>query len=115
MPRNVTLPTDGFVQCAAEKLHEQFGKFSESQESLPPFPRSLFADFVLLDHAMHLQKYLGIALPTGPRQSGIVLQELHRPLPPSSEAMRCRNCTIHCPLAVRQGVLEVALPVAPRE
>ena len=71
--RNVTLPTSNFVQCAAEKLQEQFGKFSESQESLPPFPRSLIANFVVEDNAMYIKQYSGVAPPIGLRQSSIAL------------------------------------------
>ena len=43
-----------------------------------------------------------------------VLQEFHRPLPPSSEAVHCRSCTAHCPQAVRQGIARVPRPTAPR-
>ena len=34
-------------------------------------------------------------------------------MPPGSEAVHCRSCTVHCPQAVRQCIAGVALPTAP--
>ena len=39
----------------------------------------------------------GVPLPTAPTHSGSVLQEVHCPLPPGSEAVYCRRSTAHCP------------------
>ena len=44
----------------------------------------------------------GGPLPTAPRQCGSALQESRCPLPPGGVAVYCRNCSAHCPEAVRQ-------------
>ena len=54
-------------------------------------------------------------MPTAPRQCGNVLPELHYPLPPGSEALHCRSCTVHFPHAVRQCIARVAVPAAPSQ
>ena len=56
----------------------------------------------------------GVALPTTPRQWGSALQELHCPLPLSSEAAHDSCSTAYWPQAVRRCILGVALPIAPR-
>ena len=43
------------------------------------------------------------------------LQEFHCPQPPDGVAVHCRTCTAHCPQAVRQCIVGVALPTAPRQ
>ena len=64
----------------------------------------------------YLPTYLaGVALPAAPRQGGSALQELQCLLPEGSEAVHCRNCTAHCPQAVRQYMAGVVLPTAPRQ
>ena len=54
-------------------------------------------------------------LPTAPRQWGSLLQEFICPLPPGSEALRCRRSTAPCPQAVEQRIAKVPLPTAPRQ
>ena len=56
----------------------------------------------------------GDPLPPAPRQWSSALQKSHCPLPPGSEAVRCRRSTAHCPRAVRQCVAGGPLPTAPR-
>ena len=60
------------------------------------------------------QCIVGGPLPTAPRHSGSVLQEVHCPLPLRSEAVYCRSGTAHCVEAVRQCVAGGPLPTAPR-
>ena len=43
------------------------------------------------------------------------MQEFHYPLPPGSEAVRCKSSTTHCPQAARQCIAGVPLPTAPRQ
>ena len=57
----------------------------------------------------------GGPLPTAPRQWGSILQEVHCPLPPGSEAVHCRRSTAHCPQAVRKCIAGGPLPTAPRQ
>ena len=54
-------------------------------------------------------------MPTAPRQCGSVLQEVHCPQPPGSEAVHCRRSTAHYPQAVRQCIEGGPLPTAPRQ
>ena len=57
----------------------------------------------------------GLGSPSPPGRCARLLQELHCPLPPGSEAVHCRRSTAHCPRAVRQCIARVALPAAPRQ
>ena len=52
-------------------------------------------------------------MPTAPRKSGTVLQELHCPLHLGSVAVYCRSSTAYCPKTLRQSAAGVALPLAP--
>ena len=54
-------------------------------------------------------------MPAAPRRCGNALQEFHCPLPPGSEAVRCRSTTAHCPQAVRQCIARVPLTTARRQ
>ena len=82
----------------------------------------------------------GVPLPTAPRQCASALQELpslgsdhllsrtprppswwahalhefHCPPPPGNVAVHCRSCTTYCTQALRQCVVGVALPTAPK-
>ena len=54
-------------------------------------------------------------MPTAPSCWDSVLQEVHCPLPPGSEAVYCRRSPAHCPDTVEQCIAGVPLPTAPRQ
>ena len=43
------------------------------------------------------------------------MQQSHCLLPPGSPAVYCRSSTAHCPQAVMQSIVGVAVPTAPRQ
>ena len=55
--RNVTLPTHDFVEKSTQRLHEQFGRFSESDDTFPVFPNSMIQHTFLQDNATYIFKY----------------------------------------------------------
>ena len=54
-----------------------------------------------------------VPAPAAPSQCGSALQEFQCPPPRGSEAPHCRNCTAHCPQAVKQCITRLVLPTAP--
>ena len=44
--RNFTLPTHYFVKQSTQRLHEQFERFSESDDTFPVFPKSIIQDTI---------------------------------------------------------------------
>ena len=57
----------------------------------------------------------GGPLPTAPRQWCSVLQEVHCPLHPGSEAVYCRRSAAQWPQAVGQRIARGPLPATPRQ
>ena len=55
--RNVKLPTHDFVEKSTQRLHEQFERFSESDDTFPVFPKSIIQDTILQDNARYISKY----------------------------------------------------------
>ena len=55
--RNVTLPTNDFVEKSTQRLHEQFERFCESNHTFPGFPKSISQDTILHDNARYVSKY----------------------------------------------------------
>ena len=55
--RNVTLPTHDVVEKSTERLHEQFERFSVTDDIFPVFPKSIIQDTILQDNARYISKY----------------------------------------------------------
>ena len=55
--KNLTLPTHDFVEKSTHRLHEQFERFSESDDTFPVFPKLIIQDTILQDNARYISKY----------------------------------------------------------
>ena len=69
---NVTFPTHDFVEKSTQRLHEQFERFIESDDTFPVCLKSRIQDTILQDNAKYVSKY--------PWVNPIVVQECQETL-----------------------------------
>ena len=92
--RNVALPTHDFVERSTQRLHEQFERFSESDDTFPVFPKLIVQDTILQDNARYISKY--------PRVNPTVVQQCQETL---------RKLRLSASVPPPQGPLSSVIPL----